>query len=133
MPNLVVIWWKVREHFAARWIAIFSAVLAVLLCALGWVEIAVRQKDEIDLGLLFQSTAMATGAAILVAVVLAGAVMWRYHYQTPNAIAEYGVVAFLRTLQVIGVVGIVLGIFVYGSRFLHLEILLTLFGFAKGG
>lgn len=134
MSNLAqVVWWKIREHFGARWVGIGVATLAVFLCALGWVEVTVHKKDEIDLGLLVRSTAEAMGVAILAAGALAGAVMWRYRYQVPDAIAKRGVVTFLRTLQVLGIVGIVLGIFVYGGRFLHMEILLKLFGIAKGG
>src|SRR2546425_763442 len=114
-----VIWWKLREHFGARWVATAGAALAVFLCALGWVEVTIRTNDGIDLEVLVQKTSATTAITVLAAGALAAAVMWRYRYQVANNIAERGVVAFIRTLQVIGVAGITLGIIVYGGRFLH--------------
>lgn len=130
--NVKVLWWALRDEFKARWRALVVSILAVLLGALGWTEVTIHGESSVDMALLAGTTAAATGIALLISLLAALGVMWRYSYQVAHFRAEKGFATLVRVMLAIGFVAITLGLIVHGGRFLHVEIILKLVGIGKG-
>lgn len=122
-----VLWWQTREQIAKNWTVLAAGTILAFLCVLGWVS-AVANQEHPDLAAIARRTAIYFCASLLAASILGFALLARGHLKgwISSTVAERAVTGVARTLLSLSVIGIILGIVIYGGTFLHIELFLKL-------
>jgi len=129
-----LVWWEIRRgQFSSRKLAVYFSLVLAFIVSIGWARALAGNESPDVVSFTATRTVVLFVLSVAAACLVGGASLFTPYArrQVIDAVAEYAFNAFLWTLLLFGVAGLLLGVVVFRDDFLSIGEFLKVFGLLK--